>query len=161
MLEDANQQTRNLQKKIQLREAEISKLSDQRDQLKSLNKQTEERLFQTRRQLDEAKLALSNTQSQLGDTRMQLRQTSARLARTEELMRQEKENAPIGRQLKAVGAELARQREAGRGGVGLAFKYLLYGLAWIPEKILAGTMFYLKNGGKETLKQILRRVRRG
>lgn len=154
MLEEANQQIGRLGRRLEAQSAEISSLGGQLIRWKKQNEQTEERLRLMQRQREEAEQALQNT-------RTQLQQTNSRLTRTEELLRQEKENAPIGRQLKAIGTELARKRKEGLGGLGLAFKYLLYGLAWIPEKILAGTMFYLKNGGKETLKKILRRVRRG
>jgi len=60
--------------------------------------------------------------------------------------------------LKAAGAMLAQQRSAGANPVALGFKYLVYGLAWIPAKMLAGMIFYLKNGGKQTLKKLLGRV---
>lgn len=135
-----------------------------------------------KKDLDQNRRELQNTQAQLRKTQEEKRRTEEKLEQTSRSLRVERDwhqktrsqlektkadlqetrySKPVGRQLKAVGAELTRQREEGRGGMGLAFKYLLYGLAWIPEKILAGTMFYLKNGGKETLKQILRRVRRG
>jgi glycosyltransferase involved in cell wall biosynthesis len=130
---------------------EIGKLTAQNARQQTQISQIQDQAARYRAQSEETK---RNLEAQRSDLKDQLQAVRTQL-------RQEKENAPIGRQLKAVGAELARQREAGRGGMGLAFKYLLYGLAWIPEKILAGTMFYLKNGGKETLKQILRRVRRG
>ena len=33
-------------------------------------------------------------------------------------------------------------------------RYLIYILAWIPEAILAGMMFYLENGFRQTVKYV-------
>ena len=113
---------------------QISQLENQLADLRRQSEQTRQRLENQRSQL----------QSQLKDTQMQLRR--------------EKENAPIGRQLKAVGQSLAQQKAAGGNKLALGVKYLIYGLAWIPEKLLVGTMFFLKNGGKQTIRQITNRL---
>ena len=123
--------------KRQIAEENLRKVREELQKTQDDRKLLEAQLVQNKQQRD-------NLQQQLAQTRTQLRETQ--------------ESKPIGRQLKAAGAMLAQQRSAGANPVALGFKYLVYGLAWIPAKLLAGMIFYLKNGGKQTLKKLLGRV---
>lgn len=69
---------------------------------------------------------------------------------TEEALCREQNNKAIGKQLKALGAQLRQQKSAGVKH--LYFKFLLYYLAWIPEKILVGMMHLISHGFIATIK---------
>lgn len=166
--EDRLQQTRNDLKKLQddlHRTMEL--LNDSRNQLRLVQNekqrlqvqlvQTQQRLERTQTQLQQNREKLQQTQNQLKQTQSQLKQTQDQLKQTRQKLHETEESKPIGRQLRAVGQILAEQKAAGRNPLGLGFKYMIYGLAWIPEKLLAGMMFYLKNGGKQTLKKLFGR----
>lgn len=71
-------------------------------------------------------------------------------------LRQSEESKPVGRQLKALGNALALQKQKGFTPA-LALKYVVYYLAWVPEKILAFMMSYLHDGLKHTLKKLFKR----
>ena len=140
---------------------QLKKTQDDRKQLETQFKQQREQLQRqlatTQQQLNTSQQQREQLQRQLGTTQQQLNATRQQLAQTRDQLREVQESKPIGRQLKAIGAMLAQQRAAGANPIALGFKYLVYGLAWIPAKLLAGTMFYLKNGGKQTLKKLLGR----
>jgi glycosyltransferase involved in cell wall biosynthesis len=143
--EEQLKQTR--QELLQVRN-QLKKTEDDRKQQEAQFKQQRDRIQQ---QLDTKQQQMNTTQQQLNAARQQLAQTRAQLRETQE-------SKPVGRQLKAVGTMLAQQKAAGANPIGLGFKYLVYGLAWIPEKLLAGAMFYLKNGGKQTVKKLFGRI---
>lgn len=111
-------------------------------------------LEQTRRQKFELEQQLTQVQLQWEQTQVELRQAERLLGQTQNQLRQERENAPIGRQLRNVGIALERQKESGGGPISWGFKKLVYLLAWVPEKMLACMMYYLRNGAKQTIKRI-------
>lgn len=85
-----------------------------------------------------------------------LLQAQSARKQTEEVLRRTQLGKPVGRQLKALGDGLHRQRREGISP-GLLFRFLLYYLAWIPEKLLAAMMYLIQNGLARTLKKLLRR----
>lgn len=112
--------------------------------------------------LSVAEIQLQEATKQLGDKdclvlrmQQQLKQTEGDLNRTRRFLNIERENAPIRRQLKNIGTMLKAQDTK---GFGWCMKYLIYYLAWVPEKMLEVMMYYLQNGAKQTLKQIYRRL---
>ena len=137
MLRNTEETLRN--KEVALRNKEVALLS-----MEAMLKSTE--------------ATLEATGTKLKDTEAERAALEARLKATQNSLRCAEESKPIGRQLKAVGLILAKQRAAGANPLSLGFKYLIYGLAWIPEKLLAGAMFYLKNGGKQTVKKLFGRI---
>lgn len=123
--------------------------------------QLENKLKQTNAQLKKCQEEQLRTIAELTRTKQQVEAECAQLKRTQQTLqnvqqqlRQEKENAPIGRQLRNLGAEL-RKHEKKCCPINRWFKHAVYLLAWIPEKILAGMMYYLKNGAKHTIRKLL------
>ena len=123
--------------------------------------QLENKLKQTNAQLKKCQEEQLRTIAELTRTKQQMEAECAQLKRTQQTLqnvqqqlRQEKENAPIGRQLRNLGAELRKYEKKGCP-INRWFKHAVYLLAWIPEKILAGMMYYLKNGAKHTIRKLL------
>ncbi len=96
---------------------------------------------------------VEKTKAELDTTRNQLQQSRAEQQRLETSLRQARERIPIGNQLKEVGQFLRERKDSG----GWRLKYLVYLLAWVPEKLLTGMMFYLKNGMRQTMKKLLKK----
>lgn len=65
------------------------------------------------------------------------------------------ESKPIGRQLQDIRISLQKEEQ---NSLLLCVKLVVYYLAWIPEFLLEGMMYFLKNGAKQTLKQIYRKL---
>ena len=80
------------------------------------------------------------------------------MKKTQNELRRVQESKPIGRQLKELGAMLKGLRESGHSRISLGFKYLVYGIAWIPEKILVFLMYYLRNGFMQTVKCVFKKL---
>jgi len=126
------------------------------------------RLQQNIKKLEEKQNGL---QKEIAKYQAQLREREEKLQRAQQQLKQEQtgrrdavgklrtveENASIGRQLKNVGEDLRKQRKAGGNPLYAAFKYGVYLLAWVPEKMLAFMLYFLKNGGKQTIKKLLGR----
>ena len=152
-------QVRNRLKKTEDdRKQQEVQFEQQRDRFQQQLDTKQQQLNTAQRQLDTKQQQLNITQQQLNAARRQLNIAQQQMAQTCAQLRETQESKPIGRQLKAVGLILAKQRAAGANPLSLGFKYLIYGLAWIPEKLLAGAMFYLKNGGKQTVKKLFGRI---
>ncbi len=115
--------------------------------------QTEVTLRQTRDALNQTESKLNQTETRLGDAENRLANTETRLAKTEQDLRWTREHMPVGRQLRDLGDVLGEQKGKGNPAV-WGCKYLIYLLAWIPEKLLAGAMYYLKNGFKASVRRV-------
>ena len=144
--------------KRQIAEENLRKVREQLKKTQDDRKRLEAQLAQNKQQRDNIQQQLNAAKNQRDSVQLQMNTVRQQLAQTRTQLRETQESKPIGRQLKAAGAMLAQQRSAGANPVALGFKYLVYGLAWIPAKMLAGMIFYLKNGGKQTLKKLLGRV---
>lgn len=144
--------------KRQIAEENLRKVREQLKKTQDDRKRLEAQLAQNKQQRDNLQQQLNTAKNQRDSVQLQMNTVRQQLAQTRTQLRETQESKPIGRQLKAAGAMLAQQRSAGANPVALGFKYLVYGLAWIPAKLLAGMIFYLKNGGKQTLKKLLGRV---
>lgn len=144
--------------KRQIAEENLRKVREQLKKTQDDRKRLEVQLAQNKQQRDNLQQQLNAAKNQRDSVQLQMNTVRQQLAQTRTQLRETQESKPIGRQLKAAGAMLVQQRSAGANPVALGFKYLVYGLAWIPAKLLAGMIFYLKNGGKQTLKKLLGRV---
>ena len=144
--------------KRQIAEENLRKVREELQKTQDDRKLLEAQLVQNKQQRDNLQQQLNAAKNQRDSVQLQMNTVRQQLAQTRTQLRETQESKPIGRQLKAAGAMLAQQRSAGANPVALGFKYLVYGLAWIPAKMLAGMIFYLKNGGKQTLKKLLGRV---
>lgn len=80
------------------------------------------------------------------------------LAQTQAKLHRAEESKPVKRQLSEYGQTLRNQRSKGHASLSWWIKYLVYLLAWIPETILVGIMFYLKNGFFQTVKYVSKRL---
>lgn len=125
-------------------------------------KETENRLGQCTDELTRAEKMLKQNEDKLKQLEDELRKTENELRQTQRKLRQTEESKPIGRQLKELEALLQSQKRTGSRKISLCAKYLLYYLAWIPEKILAAMMCCIRNGFVYTLKRGFKKLfRRG
>lgn len=157
-LKSTEAKLKNTEKTLKDKEAELLGTKATLKSTEAMLRNTEEMLRNTEAMLKSTEATLEATGTKLKDTEAERAALEARLKATQNSLRCAEESKPIGRQLKAVGLILAKQRAAGANPLALGFKYLIYGLAWIPEKLLAGAMFYLKNGGKQTVKKLFGRI---
>ena len=118
------------------------------------NKQLTKNLNVTQERLNYSQTTLANTQRWLDQNVTWLNQTRQKLRECEE-------SKPINRQLKALGDGLSAQKAREGMSADLATKYLIYYLAWIPEKLLGGMMLLIQQGLKYTLKHFFGKFRRG
>lgn len=118
-------------------------------------RQTEDKLRQSESKLNQTAAKLTGTEKKLKQKENKLRQVNEKLKQSENRLSKAEKSKPIGRQLKALGKHLRKQRDIRGFSVSLALKFLIYYLAWIPEKLLAAMMYCLKHGFKNTLKRIL------
>ncbi len=123
-----------------------------RKTLERLN-QAEENFRQTCNQLNQTEVTLGQAREALNQTKNKLNQTETRLAKTEQDLRWTREHMPVGQQLRDLGDILKEQKGKGNAAV-WGCKYLIYLLAWVPEKLLAGAMYYLKNGFKASVRRV-------
>jgi len=150
-LRDIDVKLKESEDSLRISEEKYRETEDELRVSEEKRRETEERLRISEKKSQETEMRLKTSEEKRKDAESELRKTQKKCRLVEE-------SKPIGRQLKAAGAMLAQQRSAGANPVALGFKYLVYGLAWIPAKMLAGRIFYLKNGGKQTLKKLLGRV---
>lgn len=158
-------------KKSAALESQLNQAGKHLAQLESEKKQTEAALMQKQREVDQQKANAEVLQKEkqrltaekenlnlsLKQTDRALKQTEVALKRMEQKYLDAEAGKPIQVQLKALGNRLHQQKQQKRSP-GLGFKFVIYYLAWIPEKILAVMMYYLQNGAKQTLKQIYRKL---
>ncbi len=145
----ANQNEKKLLQKSQdLIQAQI-----QIAQLQEAKKQLENQTLKLEQQKKDLALALTQTQQKLDQSEKKYKKAEADL-------RWQRENAPISRQLKNLGSQIRARREDGEKLLPWSIKYAVYLLAWMPEKILAVMMYYLRNGAKHTLKQAWKKLLR-
>lgn len=85
-----------------------------------------------------------------------LKQKDRSLKQMEQKYLESEAGKPVNVQLKTLGKDLQQRKQ--QGSANLCFKYFIYYLAWIPEKMLEMMMYYLQNGAKQTLKQIYRKL---
>ena len=181
-LKNANEQlrqTQNLQKQTQQKlnqtEGKLNRTEETLSQTKqklsqtegTLNQtkqklsQTEGTLSQTKQKLSQTEGTLNQTQQKLQRTELTLRKTQENLSRTNEQLRWTREHMPIGVQMQDLG-EFLRQKRADSNPLFWSIKYGIYLCGWIPLKLLTGTMFFLKNGFKATVKRFFGKLfRRG
>lgn len=107
------------------------------------NKKLENTLLEYRDSLSQLEHSIQELDKKQRDTEAELLQTRA--------------NAPINKQLEAVGKQILDTKNTG-SAAGYAFKRFIYFLAWFPEKLLEAMMYYLSHGMKETLKQIYHKL---
>lgn len=116
-------------------------------QIKDRLNQTEYRLQQTEAERKQTESKWKQAEEKQNRTETELKQAQDRLQRAEESM-------PIKHQLKDLGKYLRDLKLQGHCSISWWFKYLLYMLAWIPEMILTGLMFFLQNGLKRTIEHV-------
>jgi len=156
-LKNTENQLKNADNKRLQAELELKKTLDEMQRLQRTVGKLEESQNRLRQELDGCQAKRRESEDKLRRTQQELRNVQAAQRDTAGKLRMAQENAPIGRQLKNLGAQLRRRREAGENPVSAAFKFGVYLLAWIPEKMLSGMMYYLHNGAKQTIKKILRK----
>ena len=143
------------EKMLYAAETELSLTKDKLCGTQDHLRRTEERLALVQLRLEETEDKQKQTESKLKQTETQLKQTQHKLRLTEE-------SKPIGRQLGELGALLRDQKAQGANPLRLGPKYVVYWLAWIPEKLLVFMMYCLKNGFAHTAKHTFRKLfRRG
>lgn len=134
-------------------------------------RQTEASLAKKQREVEQQKVYADTLQKEkqkllsekerldlsLEQKNLSLKQTELSLKRMEQKYLASEAGKPIKVQLKTLGKGLRQQRKQ-RSSVSLCFRYFIYYLAWIPEKMLEMMMYYLQNGAKQTLKQIYRKL---
>lgn len=121
-----------------------------------LQTERERRIFRKRNNslqtnLAETNAALKQLQREHQQLKQTLNYTEKRLKQTQLKLKETEESKPISRQLHALGEPLHKERASGLTPM-LLIKFLVYYLAWIPEKLLAAMMYYLQNGMSHTLK---------
>lgn len=97
---------------------------------------------------------LQQTEIQLKDAQAKQTHTGKKLKQTEDKLRQVEESKPIKKQLGELGRFLRALKAEDHSPLTWWIRYLIYILAWIPEAILAGMMFYLENGFRQTVKYV-------
>lgn len=97
---------------------------------------------------------LQQTEIQLKDAQAKQTHTEKKLKQTEDKLRQVEESKPIKKQLGELGRFLRALKAEDHSPLTWWIRYLIYILAWIPEAILAGMMFYLENGFRQTVKYV-------
>lgn len=131
-------------------------------QLENRLKQAENERNQSVKNAEQAERSNKQLENALQKAENKLRKTENELRQTQRKLRQTEESKPIGRQLKKLEALLQSQKRTGSRKISLCAKYLLYYLAWIPEKILAAMMCCIRNGFVYTLKRGFKKLfRRG
>lgn len=118
-------------------------------QLEVKLKESEKRNQQTLEEVKETRSSQAAAEKSLSLARTDLKKAQTALVQVQQ-------SKPLGRQLRALGDQLRRQRAEGFTP-GLMLRFMLYYLAWIPEKMLAAMMFMIENGMSRTLKKLLRR----
>lgn len=164
-----NEERKALRRKVAPAESKVRQMEGQLKQANARVTQAEERLQQMQSDLKQTQVQLKQAEQKQKQTDNKLRQVEDgrkqaenKLQQTRKQLRQVEESKPISRQLKEVGTMLRSLKEKGHNPVSLAFKYCVYYLAWIPEKLLAFLMYYLKHGFTHTLKHAFRKLfRRG
>ena len=139
-------------------DAERESYKRKAQQLENKLKQAESERDQSAKKLEQAQYSNRQLENTLRQAESKLRQTENKLRQTEKKLRQTEESKPIGRQLKELKLLLQAQKCTGSRKLLLCVKYLLYYLAWIPEKILAAMMSCIRNGFADTLKRGLKKL---
>lgn len=124
--------------------------------LEKEKKQTEASLAEKQREADRQKAYAESLQQEKLRLAEEKEQLDISLKRMEQKYLDSEAAKPISVQLKTLGKDLQQRKQ--QGSAGLCFKYFIYYLAWIPEKMLEMMMYYLQNGAKQTLKQICRKL---
>lgn len=147
-----------------LKDADV-KLKDADAKLKNTEaklRDTEGKRKETEVRLNVSERKRKETEGRLKISEDKRKETEANLRTTQNKLRCAEESKPINRQMKDLGVMLRDLREKGHSPLSVGFKYLVYGIAWIPEKILVFLMYYLRNGFTQTVKHIFRKIlRRG
>lgn len=122
------------------------------EEARNRSDRVENELQQAEIKLEQTESKLKQTQRKQNQTEDKLKQAQDKLKQTQDMLRQSEESKSIKWQLKNVGKFLQQLKAEGHSPVTWWFKYLIYILAWIPEMILAGMVFYLENGFMQTIK---------
>lgn len=125
-------------------------INTERKMNRLLRRQLETQLTEARNQADLARKQAAEAESARKQADAAAEKADLARKQAEEALRREQYGKPIGRQLKALGEELHRRKQAGESG--LAGTFLLYYLAWVPEKILAGMMRLIRKDPAATPK---------
>lgn len=126
--------------------------------------QTQDSLLQKGNKLKETEISLRENESKLREmnnrlktVEAKLKTTESKLRKTQDELRHSEESNSIDRQMKELGIMLKGLRNSGHSLLSIGFKYLIYAIAWIPEKVLVFLMYYLRNGFLQTIKRIFRK----
>lgn len=148
---------KQLRKKVTALESELSETKRQFKlaedgmlKMELLKQQTEEQLIQMKTQILQKNIAFEQMKRNYNCLEYNLNTTKQKLKLSEDCR-------PIRVQLKMLGTPLSQQRKSKYSFMQLT-KLIVYYLAWIPEFLLEGMMYFLKNGAKQTLKQIYRKL---
>ena len=155
-----DQERRAIRQQLYTAKAAGTKAENALQQTQRRLTQTEERLKKAEAKAKDTQCTLSQTEAQLRKTEAELRAAQDKLRTTQDKLRRTEASKPIGRQLKELGKFLQDLKKKGHSPLSLCFKYLVYALAWIPEKLLAFMMYYLRNGFVQTVKKAFNRLRR-
>ena len=145
MIINKNEINENSETKRQFKLAEDGMLK-----MELLKQQTEEQLIQMKTQILQKNIAFEQMKRNYNCLEYNLNTTKQKLKLSEDCR-------PIRVQLKMLGTPLSQQRKSKYSFMQLT-KLIVYYLAWIPEFLLEGMMYFLKNGAKQTLKQIYRKL---
>ena len=129
-------------------------INTERKMNRVLRRQLEDKLKQAQDQAELARKQAAEAENARKQAEAAAEKADSARKQAEQSLRREQQGRPIGRQLKALGEDLHRRKQNGEQG--LAGKFLLYYLAWIPEKLLAAMMHLMQHGLASTLKKLLR-----
>lgn len=130
------------------------KLQGMQETLKNTQKQlqrAEEQNLRVKAESDKARDALQQSKGKPASLGKENTNTRAELHRAENMI-------PVRNQLAELGKMLRSRRPAGGFSPVWCLKYFIYLLAWVPERILSGMMYCLKNGFSHTMKQAGRKL---
>lgn len=139
-----NKERKVVKAKLQRTERELQQLKEEQKRLRDSLNQAESKEKQASEQLAQTQQNLRKTEGELGQIRNRLRHAE--------------ETKSVKRQLKDLGKSLQSQKAEDGISFGWCFKYLVYLLAWIPEILLGGMMFFLENGVRQTAKYAYRKL---
>lgn len=149
--ESYKRKVQRLENRLKQSEGELERSKSELELFKSKLERLKSEIEQSVKNAEQAERHAKQLENALQQAESKQRQTENRLKQTEKKLHQTEESKPIGRQLKELKTLLQTQKRTGSRKISLSVKYLLYYLAWIPEKILAAMMCCIRNGFAYTL----------
>ena len=153
-----DQERRSLRQQLETAQTKERKTKSTLLQTQQTLSQTDAKLKSTEAKLRAAETKLRETENKLKNSDLKCKETEAKLRKARNDVRRAEECIPINNQMKELGTMLKGLRGKGSSPLSVGFKYLVYAIAWIPEKILVFLMYYLRNGFMQTAKHMLRKL---